>query len=494
MAAFNIRNGSQPQIHNTRVSYAENIGLSVQGGSKPLLDNLTIEYSGHFNGSGREAIEQDLASDPAYQEVHLIENYADRITLRGGTVTGTRTFDFDNIPVYVDGNLQFAPDSNVTLVPGTILKFWESYNLWSRGILTANGTADAPIILTSIWDDSAGGDSDGQGTAVNAIPGRWEGLYLDSNVSLSHLEVRYAGNANNAGNTFGPYRVAAVHVRGGAQVSLDDVRIIASENEGISVVAGNLQLSNSEIIQSGRTAIDVSGTATIQNTLIQGAALGILVRANATASGTNNAFVGLTNGAQNDRNDFSRANFENNWWGHSGGPHDPSTADGQANNNPSGTPVSDWVRYANWRTTPPDGMKFGPSIKSIRFDKRGSAEDEVLYVEFEQPIQPASFDLGDIQITGPDAVFLEELTQLSSTRFMIDLAGPQNQESNGNLPMVRGNIWSRSVPTSCRSRAKLWTETTMESPVKQATLFKDLSRSMDPGRGSRPVHQHPTPR
>ncbi len=81
VAAFNIRNGSQPQIHNTRVSYAENIGLSVQGGSKPLLDNLTIEYSGHFNGSGREAIEQDLASDPTYQEVHLVENYANRVTL-----------------------------------------------------------------------------------------------------------------------------------------------------------------------------------------------------------------------------------------------------------------------------------------------------------------------------------------------------------------------------------------------------------------------------
>ena len=147
VAAFNIRNGSQPQIHNTRVSYAENIGLSIQGGSKPLLDNLTIEYSGHYNASGREAIEQDLASDPTYQGIHLIGNYADRITLQGGTISGTRTLDFDYIPVFVNNNLQFAPDSNVTIVPGTIFKFAEGDSLWSRGTLTANGTAEAPIIL-----------------------------------------------------------------------------------------------------------------------------------------------------------------------------------------------------------------------------------------------------------------------------------------------------------------------------------------------------------
>ncbi len=83
-------------------------------------------------------------------------------------------------------------------------------------------------------------------------------------------------------------------------------------------------------------------------------------------------------------------------------------------------------------------------VDPVRQERLGG--DEVLYVEFEQPIQPASFDLGDIQITGPDAVFLEELTQLSSTRFLIDLAGPQNQESNGNLPMVPGQYLVKIGP------------------------------------------------
>ncbi len=325
------------------------------------------------------------------------------------------------------------------------MKFNYGASLWSRGILSAQGTASDPIIITSIYDDSARRDSNGDGSTTSANPGQWESLYLDGTTTLRHFEIRYAGNAVTPGHTYEPYRVPSIQVRNGAAVAADFLRVIGAENEGVFVAAGSLQLSNSEVIQSGRTAIDVNGSATLSHSLIQGAPLGVRVRVNANASGTDNAFVGLANSIQNDQNVLDRANFENNWWGQLGGPHDPSSADGQTNLNPAGVPVGDWVRYANWKTTPPAGMTFGPLVQSIRYAKEAAAE-EVLYVEFEQPILATSIDLNDFGISGPgDATFFN-IRQITSTTFRLSLRGPSNGSSS-YLPLIPGQYQLTIGPT-----------------------------------------------
>jgi parallel beta-helix repeat protein len=432
VAAMHIRNGSQPQITNTRIFFGENVGLRIQNAAKPRLNQLTIEFS------GREAIEHELDTAPTYQDVTLHGNFANRITLQGGTIAGTRTFDFDDIPVFVASSLTLAAASSVTIVPGTILKFGHGQFLLSQGTLNAQGTAEKPIILTSIYDDSAGGDSNGDRNATTAVPGQWQGLYLDSNTTARHIDVRYAGNVSNPGHTHEPYRIPSVRIRNGAQVTLDQLRLIAAENEGILVQSGTLQLTNSEIIQAGRTAVDVASSATITNTLIQGAPLGVRVQAGASASGTNNAFVGLTNGIRNERNDATFAQFDGNWWGHSGGPHDSSNADGQTNINPLGTPVSDWVRYGAWRTTPPDPMALGPIVKSIQYAKLQPTNLQVVYVEFEQPILAASLSPTDVGISGPGFATVTAVERISATTYRIELRGPDNGQG-GFLPLAHGS-------------------------------------------------------
>jgi hypothetical protein len=64
-------------------------------------------------------------------------------------------------------------------------------------------------------------------------------------------------------------------------------------------------------------------------------------------------FEGWTSGgvAIDSANAGRRVDARENWWGHRDGPHDPADGvedDGDHNVNPSGSRVSDWVRYDNW--------------------------------------------------------------------------------------------------------------------------------------------------
>ncbi len=111
-------------------------------------------------------------------------------------------------------------------MPGTVIKLPAGAYFAAGGTLNAEGSVAAPIVFTSILDDSIGGDTNGDGTTTTSGPGQWESLYIDSSTSiLSHVEVRYAGNVSNPGNAFEPYRVPALQFRGAAEPSLNNVRV-----------------------------------------------------------------------------------------------------------------------------------------------------------------------------------------------------------------------------------------------------------------------------
>jgi hypothetical protein len=102
----------------------------------------------------------------------------------------------------VTGNVTVASDRTLDLGPGAILKFEAGRYLRVNGTLRAEGVAGNPVVLTSVSDDEAGGDTDGDGD-VAPVPGSWVGVeFFDSapdglNV-MRHVEVRYAGSSSRA--------------------------------------------------------------------------------------------------------------------------------------------------------------------------------------------------------------------------------------------------------------------------------------------------------
>jgi hypothetical protein len=96
------------------------------------------------------------------------------------------------------GTLTVPAGQTLTVAAGTIIKFQYGLEFDVNGTLTVNGTSGSPVIFTSYQDDSAGGDTNGNGPS-NGNAADWRGLVFtgagSSASSLAYAEVRYGGSA-----------------------------------------------------------------------------------------------------------------------------------------------------------------------------------------------------------------------------------------------------------------------------------------------------------
>jgi hypothetical protein len=119
---------------------------------------------------------------------------AAQVTLTGSISDDTSGPLLSGTVYHANGSLTVPAGKTLTVNAGAIVKFTSAY-LDVYGTLDVNGTALNPVIFTSRQDDSAGGDTFGDGATVGA-PNQWWGVFLEPGSSastLDRLELRYAG-------------------------------------------------------------------------------------------------------------------------------------------------------------------------------------------------------------------------------------------------------------------------------------------------------------
>ena len=121
-----------------------------------------------------------------------------KIYLLGTISTSGRLGHNPGCPYVID-NLTIAEGATLTIEPGAVIK---GDNLSSRltvnGTLVAKGTDQAPIVFTSLRDDTCAGDTNNDRSNSLPAAGDWDGIFFsdtsnDSACVLNHCRVRYAG-------------------------------------------------------------------------------------------------------------------------------------------------------------------------------------------------------------------------------------------------------------------------------------------------------------
>lgn len=95
----------------------------------------------------------------------------------------------------ISGTLRVMKGASLTILPGTIIKMESgaSIEIENGGNLNAIGTHVAPIIITSVKDDSVGGDTNKDGNQTYPNVGDWKVINNSGTLNLSYVNLYYGG-------------------------------------------------------------------------------------------------------------------------------------------------------------------------------------------------------------------------------------------------------------------------------------------------------------
>ena len=120
--------------------------------------------------------------------------------IESGTISSNQTWGSNSsgLVYYVAGNVTVAANGIIlTIQPKTVIKFAQNTMLSVSGVLNAIATAGNEVVFTDFRDDTAGLDSNNDGSATAPAPGWWRGVEANNfgSATLTFCSVRYAGSS-----------------------------------------------------------------------------------------------------------------------------------------------------------------------------------------------------------------------------------------------------------------------------------------------------------
>lgn len=186
------------EIYHTEIRNSY-IGITVLRDGKPVLQHNS------FVNSESVPLALSLSADPSITDNDFLNAGYQAIGLVSETVSRSgvvRRLDFggyENITYVMLGSITIASGTRIEIEPGVVIKTddWRK-DLYVEGALYAEGTAEQPIIMTSIYDDTVGNpeDTNRDGGAQAPAPQDWGALAFRpsadaENSLLKHMELRF---------------------------------------------------------------------------------------------------------------------------------------------------------------------------------------------------------------------------------------------------------------------------------------------------------------
>ena len=247
---------ASPRVGRVTIRSSAWNGLLARAGSNPVLATLNLLENG---AEGYHAVALDASSTPQPEEVSFFANSLQGIEVTGGVIVKDTVWPVwgGESPYVLTKDLTVVSGATLKLEPGVTVKL-DSARLVVDGTFLSEGTEDDPIVITSIKDDTAGGDSNGDQSETVPLAGDWNGIYLGpaaSDSSVRYSELRYSGG-DHIGNLHKSLRQTAIYINA-SDPSIQHSRILGSAGSGIEMFSSHATIESNrfEDVAEGRYAI-----------------------------------------------------------------------------------------------------------------------------------------------------------------------------------------------------------------------------------------------